>query len=172
MYEYRPPHRNVRARLIALFLFLLAVAMFVTGALAPKYPVIFQAVGLFLLVPTIQIVTRYIIVQYLYRYRPTETGDADLEIYSYRGGARMQLVCRVAVSEIKKLAPLTSENRRPPHALRRYGYCVDMRPADAVVLSVENADGACEILISPDEKLRALLTPPPPISAEMPAGEQ
>ena len=159
MYEYRPPHRNVRARVLALALFLLAAAMFVTGALVPKYPVIFQAIGLFLLVPTIQIVTRYVITQYLYRYRPTDGGDADLEVYAYRGGSKMQLVCRVTLSEIKSAAPLNAENRRPPHAMRRYGYAVDMQPQDAVVLSVENADGACEILITPDEKMRSLLSP-------------
>jgi hypothetical protein len=159
MYEYRPPHRNAIARLLALGLFLLAVATFVTAAFVqPPFVVICQSVGLVLMVPTIQILTRYVVARYLYRLCPYEDGNVDLEVYSYRGGARMQLVCRVGLEEITATAPLTDANRKAPAGIRRYNYAPDIRPADALVLSITNEDGDCEVLICPDEKLTAALT--------------
>ena len=163
MYDYRPPHRNAIARLLALGLFLLAIATFVTASFVqPPFVIICQSLGLVLMVPTIQILTRYVVNRYLYRLCTYEDGNTDIEVYSYRGGARMQLVCRVGLEEITATAPLTDANRKPPNGLRRYNYAPDIRPVDALVLSVSNGDGDCEVLLCPDEKLTAVLTAPRP----------
>ena len=157
MYDYKPPRKNAAAKILCTSLFAAAAAAFVGSAFVPAYPFILQVIGLFLLVPFIQILGRYVVLRYLYRIRPYEDGSADLEVYTYRGGDRMQLVCRVALSEITAAAPLTKENKKPPHGLRRYNYCPDIGPVGALVLSVTNGDGDCEILFSPDETMANML---------------
>lgn len=166
MYDYQPPRQNAIARLLTVTLIALAAASFVISAFVPTLAVIPQAVGLALLVPAIQIVTRYVVIRYLYRLCPYEDGNTDLEIYAYRGGARMQLVCRIGLEEITAAKPLSSENAKPPHGLRRYNYCPDMRPAHALVLSITNRDGDCEVILCPDEKMTELLQKPVNIQAE------
>ena len=157
MYEYIPPRKGVSARLLVLGLLLLSVAFFVLAfqfsALAP----LFQSLGLFLLLPTVQIAARYIILRYLYRITPYESGEVDFEIYSYRGGNKMQLICRVGLEEITAVTPLTDANRRAKKGMPRYNYCPELSPKDAYLLSITNADGSCEVLFSPDQKLLEIL---------------
>lgn len=153
MYEYRPARQNVIARVLILGLLLLAVAFFILSAQLPQLAVPFQALGLVLLLPIIQLVTRYLVTRYLYRLVPYESGEVDFEVYSWRGGDRMQLVCRVGLEEITAVTPLSATNRRAPRGMRRYNYAPDMRPTAATVLSITNGDGACEVLICPDEKM-------------------
>ena len=157
MYDYKPTRTNATAKIAALLFLAAAVIAFVGSGMVPKYPSILQCIGLCMLVPVIQITARYLILQYLYRLREREGGGADLEIYTYRGGARMQLVCRVGLSEITATAPLTAENCRAPKGIRRYNYHPDMKPASGLVLSITNGDGDCEILLSPDAYLREVL---------------
>lgn len=156
IYEFRPARQNAKARLIALVLFLLVCTCVVSSAFLP-YPTILQAVGVILLVPVIQLVARYVVAQYLYRLRELEDGSVDLEVYLYRGGDKMQLVCRVSLLEIVSVAPYTKENVRAPKGIKRYNYCMDIAPAKALVLSVSNADGACEVLLSPDAYMEDIL---------------
>lgn len=158
MYDYKPQRTNAKAKVAVLFCLAAAVVAFVGGSMVPKYPSILQCLGLCLLVPVIQITARYLVLQYLYRLREHGEGDVDLEIYTYRGGSRMQLVCRVGLSEITSAASLTAQNKEAPKGVRRYNYHPDMAPAEGLVLSVTNGDGACEILISPDEYLAKILS--------------
>ncbi len=157
MYDCKPARKNATAKVLCVLLFMAAATAFAGSAFVPAYPFILQAVGLFLLVPFIQILARYVVLRYLYRVHPYEDGSADLEVYTYRGGDRMQLVCRVALSEITAAVPLTKENKKPPHGLRRYNYCPDIGPVGALVLSVTNGDGDCEILLTPDETMKDML---------------
>ena len=157
MYDYRPIRTNANAKVAAMLLMAAAVIAFVGSGLVPKYPSILQCIGLCLLIPVIQITARYLILQYLYRLRTYDDGSADLEVYTYRGGSRMQLVCRVGLAEITAAAPLTEGNRRAPKGLRRYNYHPDMKPGVGTVLSITNGDGDCELLLSPDAYLREVL---------------
>ena len=68
----------------------------------------------------------------------------------------------VTWEEITAAVPLTEANRKPPRGMRRYNYCPDMRPTEALVLSITNADGDCEVMLSPDEKMTAILQAPHP----------
>lgn len=158
IYECRPERGNYKAHLLTLLFVLLAAASFVTSHFVPRYPIIPQAVGLALLVPAIQLVARYMAVRYLYRLRALDDGTTDLEVYTYRGGTQMQLVCRVGLWEITAAAPLGKENKKPPKGLRRYRYSPDLAPVKALVLSITNEDGDCEVLFSPDEKMTEIIT--------------
>ena len=161
MYDYRPPRSNYNAHLVVLWLFLLSAASFISSAFVPKFPALLQSLGLLLLVPAIQLIARYMAVSYLYRLHTLEDGTTDLEVFSYRGGDKMQLVCRVGLYEITGTAALGKENRRAPKGVHRYNYSPDLSPKDALVLSVTNGDGDCEILLCPDEKLQEILVAAP-----------
>ena len=153
MYDYIPVRKGILARLLALFLFLLSVALLILSMQLGKAAPFVQSAALLLLLPTVQIVTRFIIMRYLYRIAPYESGEVDFEIYSYRGGNKMQLICRVGLEEVTAVTPLGNENRKPQKGVPRYNYCPDMKPQNAFVLSVTNADGDCEVLLQPDDKL-------------------
>ena len=153
MYEYRPPRQNVIARVLALGLFLLTAICFILSAQLPQWAILFQSSGLLLLLPVIQIVTRYLVLRHLYRLVPYESGEVDLEVYTWRGGDRMQLVARIGLDEITAVTPLCAANRRAPKGMRRYNYAPDIRPSHATVLSLTNGDGDCELLLCPDETL-------------------
>ena len=157
MYEYKPARSNATAKLAVLLCLAATAAAFVTSAQVPKYPSILQALGLCFLVPAIQITARYLILQYLYRVKQNEDGGVDLEVLTDRWGARMQLVCRVGLSEITAAAPLATANKKAPRGIRRYNYHPDMKPQGGLVLSITNGDGDCEILLSPDEGLCEIL---------------
>ena len=158
MYDYKPTRTNAKAKTAVILCLAAAVIAFVGSGLVPKYPSILQCVGLCLLVPVIQLTARYLILQHLYRLREREDGSVDLEIFTYRGGSRMQLVCRVGLSEITKAASLTTENSSAPKGIRRYNYHPDLKPESGLVLSITNGDGDCEILLSPDEYLTQILS--------------
>ena len=120
MYEHRTQHTNNRARMLVLGLAALAASALVGSAFVPKYPFILQSLGLLLLLPTVQLLTRFVITQYLYRITPYESGEVDLEIFAYRGGNSMQLVCRVGLEEITAVAPLSEQTKKPAGGMRRY----------------------------------------------------
>jgi hypothetical protein len=161
MYDYRPQRKNCYAQLMILWFFLAAAGCFIASSFLPAFPFILQSVGLLLLVPAIQLIARYCATRYLYRLATYEDGNVDLDVYAYRGGDKMQLVCRVGLEEITGVKALTKENRRAPKGLRRYSYAPDMFPCEALVLSVTNADGDCEVLICPDEHMKNILTSAP-----------
>ena len=158
MYEFKPQRTNAIAQLVIGTLFLLALACFAISAFVPL-SWIPQTVGLALMVPMIQLLTRYVATRYLYRICPYEDGNVDLDIYAYRGGAKMQLVCRLGLEEITKAAALSAENRKAPAGIKRYNYCPVMFPKQALVLSITNSDGDCEIIFCPDEKMARLVSP-------------
>lgn len=157
MYDYQPPHKNNTAKKVLLCLFAATVAAFVGAALVPRYPVVLQSLGLCFCIPIIQITVRFVLTRYLYRLREREDGGIDLEIYIYRGGKNMQLVCRVGLDEVTAAVPLGGQNRKPPEGIKRYHYCPDMAPSEGLVVSLTNGDGDFELLLAPDEYLTQLL---------------
>lgn len=166
IYDCHPKKQNYKVHLVLLCLFLLSGVSFGISGITPLHPVILQVVGLVLLVPAIQLVTRYVVGHYLYRLRGYEDGNVDLEVYVFRGGKKMQLVCRVGLEEITAVAPLDAKNKRPAEGIKRYSYVPDLLPDVATVLSISNADGECEVLISPDETMLQMLSQRKPATAE------
>lgn len=157
MYNYRPPRRPKKATLLVLILLFASTTALGVSALAPPLPRLWQCVGLLLLIPAIQLVSRYFLLQYLYRLRPNAGGGVDFEVYTYRRGDRMQLVCRVALSEMVRITPIGQKSADRPAGIRRFSYLPDLAPAGAVVISVKNADGDSEIAVLPDEGMLSLL---------------
>lgn len=157
-YDYRPTRQNYLAHSTVLLLFLFSGVFFGISGFMPGGSVMWQILGLALLLPAIQLIARYMASRYLYRLHTYEDGHVDLEIFLYRGGDRMQMVCCVELGEIVAAQPLTKENARAAKGVKRYGYAQDLRPSAATVLTLSNADGTCEILFCPDEYMHRVLT--------------
>ena len=155
-YDCRPVRQNYGAHLVTLALFLCAGVSFALSGFFPL-AIAWQILGLVFLLPAIQLIARYMASRYLYRLHAYEDGTADLEIYVWRGGAKMQLVCCVGMEEITAITPLGKDNARAPAGCKRYNYAQDLRPREATVLSVTNRDGECEVLFCPDARLCELL---------------
>jgi len=134
-----------------------AATAFAAATVAPPTPYLWQCLGLLLLIPVTHLISRYFLLQYLYRLRSYEDGRVDFEVYAYRRGNRMQLVCRVALSEIVAVTSHGAKGADAATDAKRFSYLPDISPAGAVVLSVQNADGASEVAILPDEGMRRLL---------------
>ncbi len=156
-YEYKPGRQNYRAHGIVLALVLLAIGCLIAAGFVPLYSVLVQSLAIILFVPAIYITGKYLLTRYLYRVQTLEDGSVDLDVYAYRGGTKMQLVGRVGLWEITRVVKLDEKNRRPAKGVERYAYCADMSPNDAMVVSITNEDGDCEILLAYDETLYRIL---------------
>ena len=156
-YDYRPNRQNYTAHSLVVLLFVFSGGCFVLSGFFPTVSVACQILGLSLLLPAIQLIARYMAASYLYRLRAYEDGRTDLEIFSYRGGNKMQMVCCVELSEITAALPLSKENMRAPKGVKRYSYAQDLCPQRALVLSISNADGECELLFCPDEYITRVI---------------
>lgn len=157
-YECKPKRRNHKAHGVVLALILAAVGCLIGAGFLPAYGVLVQTLAILLFVPAIYLAGKYLIMQYLYRVHTLEDGSVDLDVYLYRGGTKMQLVGRMGLVEITNVALLEKGNRRPAKGQKRYSYCMDMAPDKAIVLSISNEDGECEVLLSYDETLARLLS--------------
>lgn len=156
-YEVCPKRENHKAHYLVLLFFMLAAVLLVVAGFMNRFSVLVQSLAILLLLPAIYITGKFLIMRYLYRVNVNEDGSVDFDVFSYRGGTKMQLICRLYLWEITEVRELCEENRRPAKSVPRYAYCADMSPKRALVLSVNNEDGACEVLISYDEKLAELL---------------
>lgn len=158
-YDYRPIRQNYTAHALVVLLFLFSGASFMCAAFFPLLGIAWQVLGLALLLPAIQLIARYMASRYLYRLHSYEDGSVDLEIFLYRGGDKMQLVSCVGLDEITAAVPLSASNAHVKKGIKRYNYAQDLRPVKALVLSISNADGDCEVLFCPDEHMiRAMET--------------
>ena len=156
-YECIPKRRNHKAHGSVLALILAAVLCLIGAGFMPAYAVLVQTLAILLFVPAIYLAGKFLLMRYLYSVRTLDDGSVDLDVYMYRGGTKMQLVGRMGLTEITNVALLGKENRKPAKGLKRYSYCVDMTPDKAIVLSICNEDGECEVLLSFDETLAELL---------------
>ena len=156
-YDYVPKRNLGRPITVVILLTLGAVLSLAASFFMEQYSYIPQTVGFLLLLPAIQLSARFLFTRYLYRLRTREDGVVDFEIFTYRGGDRMQLVSRVGLDEITATAPLTSENKRADKGMDRFSFHPDMGASEGLVVSVRNCDGDCELLIAPDGHIAEVL---------------
>lgn len=155
-YDCRPVRQNYGAQLLCVTLFACAGVSFALGGMM-DHAILYQVLGLCFVMPAIQLIARYMVSRYLYRLHVQEDGTAQLEIFVWRGGAKMQLVFCADTAQITAITPLTGDNARPPKGCRRHNFAQDLRPQKATVLSVCEGACVCEVLFCPDEGLVRLL---------------
>lgn len=163
MYEYAPRSDKKLEKILFSGLLLLA-AIFYIGSMMPNMPLpaMFQAVAFLCITFAIILISRYLITRYVYRVQPSQTREGlDFEIVEYCG-RRITTVCRIGVSEIVSVTPVTRENRR---ALARthkratvYRYTGTLSVDGTYLLYVEHGEEHFYLYILSDAHLERILS--------------
>ena len=164
MYELIPKRTNKKANEMILLFFIGAAAMMLVTMLFPTVPFrwAFQLISLCLLTAGVFLVTRYVTKLFFYRI---EEGDLIVTETDTRGKKRL-VVCRVGVSSVVRCERLTDANqvKAALASLRKQGvkvfdYTVDLRPAESILLVVNEGGDDLAVRLSFDDTLFSILTP-------------
>ncbi len=164
MYEYAPKPKRRREKLILALSLIFGALSFAFSLFEwMLYPAVCQlaAVGFFTV--SVVMLSRYLLRDYVYRVEPRgwdEDGPLDLtvtEIY----GKRRQVVCRVALSDIRESVRVNAENRKSlakaTKGKRLFVYTPEMGDGEAVLLTVSDGDTQYFVKICADEGLFSAL---------------
>lgn len=121
MYAYCPKFEKKKEKLLCWFLALLGVALYFASQF-PGAPVpgLIQILGVGCLAGMILLVSMCVMRRFEYVLEETEEGTTDFiitEVYS----RRKTVVCRVSLSDICSVLPLTKENEEQHKALKKQG---------------------------------------------------
>lgn len=168
MYELIPRKTNQTARRLILLLFLGAAAVIVVTMLVPTVPVrwLFQLIAIGLLTGGVFLTTRYVTKLFIYR---AEVGG-DLTVSEANANGKRQItVCRVGLSSIRRRTLLDSPcaaraalDELKANKKKLFDYCVDLQPAESILLTVEEGGETFAIRLSFDPVFFELLSPTEP----------
>ena len=137
MKQYIPSPDTRRARRVATALFAASMALFaVSGVRALPYRSVAQLFSFALMTAAILVCVRYLFRSYCYRVEDSEDGPELAVIEQSRKGS--VTVCRLSMAALLSVEPWTPElatQKRAQKNIKIYNYCVDVRPADAYLLS-------------------------------------
>lgn len=121
MYAYRPNFQKKKEKLLVWFLTALGFILYITSRV-PGAPVpgILQILGVFCLAGMILLVSMCIKRRYDYVLEQNENGKIDFTITEYYG-RRTTVVCRVSLSEVCSVLPLTKETEEKYKSLKKQG---------------------------------------------------
>ena len=171
MYEWIPPRTNKRAQSAILVLFLGAAALLFLSVLFPNLPYRWavQLLAIGLLTAAIFLVTRYVSKIFIYRIIDVGNGSSDLTVTEAKAGAKGQItVCRVGLANIRSCRVIDetvdsgaraaiSEIKKQRKKL--FDYCVDLHPAQSILLTVEEGGEDLVLCLSYSPELVARLMP-------------
>ena len=121
MYAYRPKFQKKKEKLLAWFLTALGMILYITARI-PGAPVpgILQILGVFCLAGMILLVSMCVMRRYEYVLEQNEDGEVDFIITEYYG-RRTTVVCRVSLTDVRSVLPLTKETEEQHKALKKQG---------------------------------------------------
>ena len=137
MKQYIPAAKTNRAKRLATAIFAASLVLFaVSGLKVVPYHSILQLVSFALMTAAIMVCVRYLFRSYCYRIEQSEDGYEFTVHELSRQGA--QTVCRLSMSALLAVEPWTKElasEKKSQKKLKIYNYCVDVAPADVLLLS-------------------------------------
>ncbi len=166
MYQYEPKSKKVREKTILLILLLIAVAAFASANIPGiLFPSLLQLFAVFALVGVVMIVSRCLLRRFVYQVGPREDAPEgtpyDLVITEIYGNRR-EVVCRIALTDIREITRITRENRKEISAItkrkRVYHYTEELFPEDYRMLTVEMEEEVFYIKIAANEDLIAAIS--------------
>lgn len=152
MYQYQPKRENKIASILLLVFALVSVFMIGMSALMRSFTGIFQTAAVLSLAIEVALFVRYFRKTYVYRiqYFGTEDDAPDL-IVSEVSGKDNVIVCRLSLGELDGIK--TRSDRKKVRAGKKYNYCVDIAPKNAVYLEFTDSGMPVTVILSPDEKM-------------------
>lgn len=164
MYEYAPLLTKRRERLISILLLFLGLGLFGFSQIKGiPFPVIYQMLGVFALTATVILAARYLMRRYVYSVVPqTDEPGAplDLVITEYYG-RRISVVCRVSVSDIEEILPITGDTKKKIREKQQdrlfYDYTADLFSQNRyLVIATDGEHRFCARILANEELLKWL----------------
>lgn len=152
MYQYQPKRENKIASVLLLAVAILSVAMVGISVSVSSFAGIFQFVAVLLLAAEVALFVRYFRKTYVYRiqYFGTESDVPDLVVSEVSGKDNV-IVCRLSLNDLEGMK--TRSERKKVRAGKRYNYCVDIAPKNAVYLEFTDSGMPVTVIISPDDEM-------------------
>ena len=164
MYEYIPTYSRKKERLTVFTLLSLAVVLLVVSRIEEiPFPALWQLAAVCVLTGMVTVLCRFWLRSYIYRVSPQEdnlSGTMDLIVVERLRG-RDQVVCRVSVSDIESITPITpsikSELRKKRRGSRVWLYYAELSAPNLYQLTVRDDDDVFFLLIQSDQTLISVL---------------
>ena len=121
MYAYRPQYEKKKEKLLSLFLAIIGVVVYGSSQIpGAPFPGVIQMLGIAFLAGAILITTMCIMRRYDYVLEADENGKTDFIITEYYG-RRTMVVCRVGLSDVCSVLPITKDTEEQRKALKKEG---------------------------------------------------
>ena len=160
MYEYAPRLKKTREKIWASVCLLMGAVAYGFGELLP-YPALYQLLAVGSLAAAILITVRYLLRDYIYRIVPVEDGGRmDLTVVEVMG-KRRTVVCRVSVSDIQTIKPISEISRQKMSDRKGnaplYRYVSEFHPSNAYFLEILDDEKTYFLEICADSELISII---------------
>ena len=121
MYAYRPQFEKKKEKLLSLSLALVGVVLYGSSQIpGAPFPGLIQMLGIAFLAVAILLISMCIMRRYDYVLEADENGKTDFIITEYYG-RRTMVVCRVRLSDVCSVLPITKDTEEQRKALKKEG---------------------------------------------------
>ena len=121
MYAYRPQFEKKKEKLLSLSLALVGVVLYGSSQIpGAPFPGLIQMLGIAFLAVAILLISMCIMRRYDYVLEADENGKTDFIITEYYG-RRTMVVCRVRLSDVCSVLPITKDTEEQCKALKKEG---------------------------------------------------
>ena len=121
MYAYRPQFEKKKEKLLSLSLALVGVVLYGSSQIpGAPFPGLIQMLGIAFLAVAILLISMCIMRRYDYVLEVDENGKTDFIITEYYG-RRTMVVCRVRLSDVCSVLPITKDTEEQRKALKKEG---------------------------------------------------
>lgn len=158
MYEYAPVLTKRKERLIAILSLFMGLMLFGFSQInGIPFPVIYQLVGIAFIAAFIILISRYLMRRYVYAIEAAGENTAPDFVVTEYYGRRISVVCRISVTDIEEILPITRENRKELRAKQKgrfyYDYTADLFSQNRYLITVTDGEHHFCARILADEEL-------------------
>ncbi len=162
MYAYRPQFAKKKEKLLAWFLIALGFVLYISAHIpGAPFPGVIQILAVGSFAGAILLISMCIMRRYDYVLEETEKGSIDFIITEYYG-RRQMVVCRVGLSDVCSVLPLTKETEEQYKALKneknRYSYTGVLFDEKRYLVEMNAHGEHIFVIICADECLAELLS--------------
>lgn len=163
MYSYSPRPKKQKEKLICALLLAAGLLLFLPSCHPQTpFPMLFQLGAVIFLTVALMFGGRYLARNYTYAVEPSDDGSdrRDL-VVTEQYGRRLSVVCRVSVTQIEMITPITQENKKDiavaVKGKRVFIYTSQMHPMGLRLLKIRMEEEVFYLKIDTDEYLLEML---------------
>ncbi len=154
MYTFTPKRNVKSAAIVSLALFVVSLVLFyLSQSSAFAAPALIQLIATVCAAVSIFILSKFIIMKYVYTISENEDGTADLLVTEVSGKKNTTL-CRVSLSDAVAFVKLSdgklAEDERAK-CEKVHNFCLDLFPKETYALIISDGDGRYAIKLQHDD---------------------